>query len=117
MSSPDSLFRLDGKVALVTGGYGGIGTPVCHALCARGARVAVAGHDAIQANNCASELRGAGHDAWADAFDARLQPETERLVADVVGHFGRLDILINLVGGQREEKAGEVTSANFDEVL
>jgi NAD(P)-dependent dehydrogenase (short-subunit alcohol dehydrogenase family) len=117
MTALDSLFRLDGKVALVTGGYGGIGTPVCHALCARGARVAVAGHDAGKAHNCVAELRGSGHDAWSNAFDARSQPETERLVTDTVSHFGRLDILVNLVGGQREEKTGEVTSANFEEVL
>ena len=55
--------------------------------------------------------------AGPDAFDARSQPETERLVEAATAHFGRLDILINLVGGQREEKAGEVTAANFDEVL
>jgi NAD(P)-dependent dehydrogenase (short-subunit alcohol dehydrogenase family) len=117
MTPPDPLFRLDGKVALVTGGYGGIGAPVCHALCARGARVAVAGHDASKADNCAATLRAEGYDAWADAFDARSQPETERLVSAAITHFGRLDILINLVGGQREEKTGEVTSTNFEEVL
>ena len=117
MTVPDPLFRLDGKVALVTGGYGGIGAPVCHALCARGARVGVAGHDAGKAAACADTLRAEGYDSWSDAFDARSQPETERLVEAATAHFGRLDILINLVGGQREEKAGEVTAANFDEVI
>ena len=80
MTVPDPLFRLDGKVALVTGGYGGIGAPVCHALCARGARVGVAGHDAGKADGCAATLRAEGYDSWSDAFDARSQPETERLV-------------------------------------
>jgi NAD(P)-dependent dehydrogenase (short-subunit alcohol dehydrogenase family) len=117
MSAPDLLFRLDGKVALVTGGYGGIGAPVCHALGAHGARVGVAGHDAEKATRCVDELHGKGYDAWADTFDARSQPETERLVEAAVNHFGRVDILVNLVGGQREEKAGEVTSSNFDEVI
>ncbi len=50
-------------------------------------------------------------------FDARSQEDTERLVDAAVARFGRLDILVNLVGGQREEAATEVTSANFDEVL
>ena len=117
MTVPDPLFRLDGKVALVTGGYGGIGAPVCQALCARGARVGVAGHDAGKAGACAATLRAEGYDSWSDAFDARSQPETERLVEAATAHFGRLDILINLVGGQREEKTGEVTAANFDEVI
>jgi NAD(P)-dependent dehydrogenase (short-subunit alcohol dehydrogenase family) len=117
MTGPDTLFRLDGKVALIAGGYGGIGAPVCQALAARGARIAVAGHDATKASRCADELKGHGYDAWSDTFDARSQPETERLVEAVVNHFGRIDILVNLVGGQREEKAGEVTASNFDEVL
>jgi NAD(P)-dependent dehydrogenase (short-subunit alcohol dehydrogenase family) len=117
MTVPDHLFRLDGKVALVTGGYGGIGGPVCQALGARGARVGVAGHDSGKAGACAASLRAEGFDAWAGAFEACSQEETERLVEAVVNHFGRLDILINLVGGQREEKIGEVTAANFDEVL
>jgi NAD(P)-dependent dehydrogenase (short-subunit alcohol dehydrogenase family) len=117
MTPLDPLFRLDGKVALITGGYGGIGAPVCHALCARGARVGVAGHDSGKAHACAATLRAEGFDAWSDTFDARSQPETERLIESAVSHFGRVDILVNLVGGQREEKTGEVTSTNFDEVL
>ena len=39
------------------------------------------------------------------------------MVDEVAGHFGRIDILIDMVGGQREEKAGEVTESNFDEVI
>ena len=77
----------------------------------------MAGHDAAKADACAGALRAEGCDAWSAQFDARSQVETERLVEDAVSHFGRLDILVNLVGGQREEKAGDVTSANFDEVI
>ena len=77
----------------------------------------MAGHDAAKADACAGALRAEGCDAWSAQFDARSQVETERLVEDAVSHFGRLDILVNLVGGQREEKAGEVTSATFDEVI
>jgi NAD(P)-dependent dehydrogenase (short-subunit alcohol dehydrogenase family) len=117
MTGVDPLFRLDGKVALVTGGYGGIGGPVCQALGSRGARVGVAGHDAGKASDCADALRAEGYDAWSAPFDARSQAETESVMEAAVSHFGRLDILVNLVGGQREEKAGEVTAANFDEVI
>src|ERR1051325_9615803 len=57
------LFRLDGKVALVTGGYGGIGEAVCHALRAAGAKIAVSGHNAEKAQACAEALRSEGIDA------------------------------------------------------
>jgi NAD(P)-dependent dehydrogenase (short-subunit alcohol dehydrogenase family) len=112
-----ALFRLDGKVALVTGGYGGIGAPVCHGLGQMGARVAVAGHNREKAEACAGSLRAQGYEAHAEPFDALSPADCVRMVDEVAEHFGRIDILIDMVGGQREEKAGEVTEANFDEVI
>ena len=106
-------FRFDGKVALVTGGYGGIGAAVCRALTELGAKVAVAGHTAEKAKAFAQELSG----AYATAFDCASVAETERMVDEVAGHFGRLDILINCVGLNREEKAEEVTEEQFDYVF
>jgi NAD(P)-dependent dehydrogenase (short-subunit alcohol dehydrogenase family) len=57
MSSLEQLFRLDGKVALVTGGYGGIGEAVSRGLVQVGARVAIAGHNAGKASACAEALK------------------------------------------------------------
>src|SRR5262245_25946815 len=113
----DQLFRLDGKVALVTGGYGGIGEPVCRALAAAGAKVAISGHNAEKAEAAAKSLRDAGHDAYANTFDVTSVEETQRMVDDAAAHFGRLDILVNTVGVQREEKAAEATEDNFDYVI
>lgn len=111
------LFRLDGKVALVTGGYGGIGADACRGLAALGARIAVAGHNAEKADTFAATLRAEGVDAFGAAFDALVTEDAERLVAGVVRQFGRLDILVNTVGGQREERALDATAENFDHVL
>jgi len=69
-SAIGNIFRLDGKVALVAGGYGGIGEPVCQALAASGAKVAVAGQDAAKAAACAESLTALGTDAWSGSFDA-----------------------------------------------
>lgn len=115
--SLDQRFRLDGKVALVTGGYGGIGDAVSHGLARAGAKVAVSGHNAEKAVACAEALRAAGCDSYAVVFDSLSVAETRRMVDAVAGHFGRLDVLVNCVGLNREEKAEEVTEEMFDHVM
>lgn len=117
MSAPEKLFRLDGKIALVTGGYGGIGEAVCRALAAAGAKIAISGHNAEKAAVCAQSLRTEGFDTYANSFDVVSVAETQRMVDEVAAHFGRLDILVNTVGVQREEKADEATEENFDYVI
>jgi gluconate 5-dehydrogenase len=108
------LFRLDGKVALVTGGYGGIGEAVCRGLAAVGAKVAVAGRNAERAESLAESLKGDGHDAYAAGFDAGSLREIRQMVDDTAKHYGRIDILVNCIGLNREEKLLDVTEENFD---
>src|SRR5687767_2738604 len=98
MTSIEKLFRLDGKAALVTGGYGGIGEAVSRGLVAMGAKVAVTGHNKDKAQECANALQKEGGESYATAFDALSARETRRMVDEVASHFGRLDILINTVG-------------------
>ncbi len=116
MASIDNLFRLDGKVALVTGGYGGIGEAVCRGLASMGAKVGIAGHDSARAAACAESLKGEGHEAWSTSFEAVSISDTRRMVDETAAHFGRLDILVNCVGLNREEKAEVVTEEMFDYV-
>jgi len=113
----ENAFRLDNKAALVTGGYGGIGEAVCRGLAAMGARVAVAGHNSAKACAAAEALKQQGCDAKAFAFDVLSVAETNAMVKQVVKQFGRLDILVNCVGLNREEKAEEATEEKFDCVL
>ena len=117
MTSSEKTFRLDGKLALVTGGYGGIGEVVCRGRAAAGATVAICGHDAGKSEACAASIGRNGGNAFATAFDARSVDDTRRMVDDVVRHFGRLDILVNCVGLNREEKAEEATEEMFDHVV
>jgi NAD(P)-dependent dehydrogenase (short-subunit alcohol dehydrogenase family) len=112
----NQLFRLDGKVALVPGGYGGIGTAVCEGLAAAGARVAVAGRSEEKTQALVESLTKDGHEAYAAPFEAQDAGDIRRMVDDAAAHFGRLDILVNCVGMNREEKLLDVTEANFDYV-
>jgi gluconate 5-dehydrogenase len=117
MSRVEQLFRLDGKAALVTGGFGGIGAAVSRGLAEAGARVAVTGLEADKAAACAASLREQGCESYSAGFDAVSVADTRRMVDEVAARFGRLDILVNCVGLNREEKAEEVTEETFDYVL
>jgi NAD(P)-dependent dehydrogenase (short-subunit alcohol dehydrogenase family) len=106
------MIRFDGKVALVTGGYGGIGAPVCRGLADLGAKVAVAGHNADKAKACAESIGG-----YAARFDGLSVADTRRMVDEVAAHYGRLDILVNCVGLNREAKAEELDEERWDYVV
>ncbi len=110
------LFRLDGKVALVPGGYGGIGEAVCRGLAAVGAKVVVAGRDKDRTEALATSLQQGGHEAYAVPFDAQNINEIRQMVDAAAAHYGRLDILVNCIGLNREEKLLDVTEENFDYV-
>jgi NAD(P)-dependent dehydrogenase (short-subunit alcohol dehydrogenase family) len=116
MVAIEQLFRLDGRVALVTGGYGGIGEAVCRGLSKSGAKVAITGQSASRAAALADALNAEGYPAWSTAFEAASVPETQRMIDGAVAHFGQLDILVNCIGLNREEKAEEVTEEMFDYV-
>jgi NAD(P)-dependent dehydrogenase (short-subunit alcohol dehydrogenase family) len=108
---------LAGQVAFVPGGYGDIGAAVARGLAAAGARVAIAGRDATKAEALAASLSACGHDALGLAMDAHHVADIQRAVDQVAQHFGHLDLLVNCVGIQREERIEDVTEQAFDEVI
>jgi NAD(P)-dependent dehydrogenase (short-subunit alcohol dehydrogenase family) len=117
LASAQQLLRLDGKVALVTGGYGGIGEAVSQGLAELGAKVAITGHNREKAMRCAQAFAQQGFDTYGTGFDTASVSETQRMTDEVASHFGRIDILVNCVGLNREEKADEVTEEQFDYVM
>lgn len=110
-------FSLQGRVAYVAGGYGDIGRAVARGLAEAGAQVAVSGRDAAKAQALAEALRADGHDALGLAMDAHHVADIRRSVDDVAAHFGHLDLLVNCVGIQREERLAQVSEDAFDEVV
>jgi 3-oxoacyl-[acyl-carrier protein] reductase len=88
--------ELQGAVAIVTGGNGGLGQRICHALARAGCHVAVVyAQSRVQALGVAEELRGMGVQAEALACDVAEPRQVQDLVAQVVKAFGRVDILVN----------------------
>jgi gluconate 5-dehydrogenase len=93
------LFSLDGRVALVPGGGGGIGAPLAEALAQAGARVAVAGRTADTLQAAVDRVTAAGSEGLAITGDATSEADAERMVGETIDRFGRIDIVINAVGG------------------
>jgi NAD(P)-dependent dehydrogenase (short-subunit alcohol dehydrogenase family) len=92
-------FSLAGKVALVPGGGGAIGSAIAGALAAAGAKVAVVDVTDERAEAAAAPIRATGADVLALGADVTSEADCERIVAATVDRFGRLDIIVNCVGG------------------
>jgi gluconate 5-dehydrogenase len=97
--NPLGIFSLKGRVALIPGGGGGIGSALGEALGAAGASVSIVSRSAEHAEAAAQRVREAGAQSLAIAADVTDRTECERVVAQAVDRFGRLDIIINAVGG------------------
>jgi 2-deoxy-D-gluconate 3-dehydrogenase len=92
------LFDLSGKVAIVTGGNGGIGLGMAKGLAAAGAAVVVAARNPEKSVAAVKELEGQGARALAVALDVTDEASCRAMVDQAVARFGRLDILVNNAG-------------------
>ena len=93
MTVAETFFRLDGKVAFVTGGGQGIGEAICRRLAQAGAKVGVFDRNAAAAQRVALAIRG-----HAVAGDVTSEADVETAVEDVKDHLGPIDILVNNAG-------------------
>ncbi len=110
--------RLKGKVAIVTGGSQGIGEAIAVRYAAEGARVVLVYHkNAVAADAVVKQIAAAGGEALAVKADCSKVPEIERMVAEVIKHFGTVDILVNNAGVFRTVPITETTEAIWDEQL
>lgn len=94
---------LQGKVAIVTGGTGGIGAGVAVELARRGCRVVISGRDQTKADSVLARIAEAGGEGFFVAGDVRSREDMERVVEETVGHFGGLDIVVPSAGANDDE--------------
>jgi NAD(P)-dependent dehydrogenase (short-subunit alcohol dehydrogenase family) len=114
MRKPTGRGKLAGKVALVTGGGGGIGGAICDLFGREGARVAVADLDLAAAKRCAGRIERAGGNAIPIEVDVSDPAQAARAVAEAVRAFKGLDILVNCAA-LRPSPVGTVVEQSFEE--
>ena len=110
----ETMFDLEGKTALVVGGYGGIGGAIAEGLAACGARVAIAGRDREKAVAFAGELPSTG--SLGLSMDGADVADINRGVVEAADRLGGIDILVNCVGVNIEQMMLDVTEDAFDAV-
>ncbi len=111
----DKLFKLTGKVAIVTGGAGYFGIPICEALAEAGATVILASRDEVKCETVAAELRGRGLSATGMGLDLGNEHSIRQFVDRVTDRFGRIDTLVNnAVSRDGYKDLEDLTKADWD---
>ena len=111
------LFDLTGKVAIVTGGNGGIGLGMAQGMASCGATIVIAGRNAEKAKSALAELRDYGVTSVFMATDVTKKAQCVKLVAETVEKFGRLDILVNNAGTAIRKMPQDYTEEEWHHVL
>jgi 2-deoxy-D-gluconate 3-dehydrogenase len=112
-----NLFDLKGKVALVTGGNGGIGLGMAKGMAAAGASIVVAGRNKGKAEKAIKELQALGGKADFAEFDALDEKSCKAAVDGAAQKFGRLDILVNNAGTTVRKQPQDLTTADWNLVM
>ena len=105
------------KVAMVTGGSSGLGRVIADAFAAAGAKVAIVGLEADAVQRAAGEMQAAGRDVLGLHADITRQEDVDRLFAQTIERFGRLDVLVNNAGRSMRGKVLDTTPEQFRDLM
>jgi NAD(P)-dependent dehydrogenase (short-subunit alcohol dehydrogenase family) len=111
------MARLDGKVAVVTGAAHGLGRAIAARLGAEGARLVLGDIDGSALERVVAEIAASGGRVTGVVGDVTEEEPAARLIGSAVEREGRLDILVNNVGGSRNARVWEMTVADWDFTL
>lgn len=110
-------FRLDGKVALITGAGKGIGAGCARTFAEAGARVVIAARTRADLDRVAAEVADLGSEALVIEADVLQFDQLRALGPRALDHFGRLDILVNNAGGFPPKPAARISAEEFEQTF
>ena len=110
-------FRLDGRIALVTGSSGGIGLALARGLAQAGASVVLNGRNAAKLAEAVTLLASEGLSVHARAFDVTKRDEVDAGIQAIESETGAIDILVNNAGMTRRAAFHELAAADWDDVM
>ncbi len=111
------MFDLTGKVAIVTGGNGGLGLAMAEGLAQAGAAVVLAARDAAKSKQAVDTLRARGHAAMSVAVDVTEEASCTAMVAAAAAQFGQVNILVNNAGTNLRRPPEDYTLAEWNMLL
>ena len=117
MSRDNTHFDLTGKVAIVTGGNGGLGIGMALGLARAGANVVVAGRDIAKTDQAVEQIQALGVDALGITVDVSQEAEVDRMVGQTVETLGSVDILVNNAGISVRTQPQDLSADDWDRVV
>lgn len=114
---PSEAFRLQGRVALITGGGRGIGREIARTFAATGAHVVLAARSAEHLEATAAEIQAMGGRALPIPADVTREDQVKGVVERALAEFGRIDILVNNAGGGKWRRLLEMGLEQWDDTV
>ena len=110
--------KLENKVAIVTGGSGGIGQALCERLAQEGAKIVINYRSSVEeAKETKEKVEQIGSQASIVQADLSKVEQINHLVQETINHFGKVDILVNNAGLEKRADFWDVTESDYDLVL
>ena len=111
------LFDLEGKVAIVTGGNGGLGLAMATGLAAAGANIVVAARNPAKTAAALAQIEAEGAQALGISVDVTEESDINGMVTQTLDTFGRVDILVNNAGVTMRKEPEDLSADEWDHVL